>query len=203
MNIVFDYNKNMNEYSEFLESEYKLEYLNIDNEALEAQSNASNQLNDFKSPSLDLPSVFGEQMLDSKFKASKNQDQDDMLLPYSLKSTTLIDDSSSNIIKIKKAESSHKLDFSRVDRTIDKVKEEYSEKLDIEIIGVKKSAKVQELGLSHKTLCLQKSKSDVDSEQNQHHMTESTAINQNSGNTSYRRWGRNEDIQMFNTLREL
>ena len=203
MNYVFESNKNVNEYSELIESEYKLEYLNIDNEALEAQSNASNQLNNFKSPSLDLPSVFGEQMLDSKFKASKNQDQDDMLLPYSIRSTSLIDDSSSNIIKIKKAESSHKLDFSRVDRTIDKVKEEYSEKLGIENTGVKKSVKVQELGLNHKTLCLQKSKSDVDSEQNQHHMTESTAINQNFRSTSYTRWGRNEDIQIFKTLREL
>ena len=115
----------------------------------------------------------------------------------------MINDNSSNVIQIEKAESSYKLDFCRVDRTIDEAKERYCDKPNLDNKGLQKSIKVQESEFGSKTLILHKSKPDVDSEQNQYQMIENSTINQNSENTSYRRWGRNEDIQMFNTLREL
>ena len=202
MNYVFDSNKNMNEYSELIESEYKLEYLHIGDEILEPQSDTTNQFNDFKSPLLDLPSVYDEQMLDSKNVASKNL-EDDMLLPYNLKSTSLLNDSFSNIIELNKADSLNKLDLCEADGTIENVKEKYSEKLDLDNRGLEKLVKVQEPECDPKTFCLQKSNTDILPEQNLHCIVGNITVSQDVESSGFRRWGRNEDIQIFKTLREL
>ena len=94
MNYVFDSNKNMNEYSGLIESEYKLEYLNIEDEALEPHENALNQFNDFKALSYDLPDVYDDQILGSKTIIQKEPDEDNMLFCSNLKSTCLLNNSS-------------------------------------------------------------------------------------------------------------
>ena len=78
MNYIFDTNKSINEYSEFIESEYKLEYLNIEDNDLRLQSNAFNEFGSLRVPSYDSSDVYDDQILSSK-NITKKCLQDDML----------------------------------------------------------------------------------------------------------------------------
>ena len=78
MNYIFDTYKSINEYSEFIESEYKLEYLNIEDNDLGLQSNALNDFSSLRVPSYDSSAVYDDQILSSK-NITKKCLQDDML----------------------------------------------------------------------------------------------------------------------------
>ena len=79
MNYIFDTNKSINEYSQLIESEYKLEYLNIEDDDLELHSNALNEFNGLRVPSYDLSDVYDDKILSSKNVLMKRQDENDML----------------------------------------------------------------------------------------------------------------------------
>ena len=78
MNYIFDTNKSINEYSGFIESEYKLEYFNIEDNDLELQSNAFNEFSSLRVSSYDSSDVYDDQILSSK-NITKKCLQDDML----------------------------------------------------------------------------------------------------------------------------
>ena len=194
MNYVLYRNKNMNEYSEFIESEYKVEYLNIEDDAFEPQSNALNEFSYFKVPSYDLKDVYDDQISSSKNIAKKHQDEDDMLCWSNFKSTCLLHESSINVINEKNTMSAKMLDLSMVNYTAENAKEEYSEAVDLDSIRWQ---------LSPKILCPKKNNLDVFPNQDELHMIQNKTNNHNSESSGYKRWGRKEDIKTFKTLREL
>ena len=86
------------------------------------------------------------------------------------------------------------VDLNKINNTSEDVKEEYSEDDSFEKIGFQ---------LKLKTLCPKENNSDVILDQNELHMISNITMNHNSDSSSILRWGRNEDIKTFKTLREL
>ena len=197
MNYVFKNNKDIEEFSEFFMPEYKLEYLEMDNDMQEPQSSSAIEFNDFKLPSYDLPSIYDGHMLESKRITSKNIEKDDMLLSSNLKSTWIYDDSSWNILNTKNANSNNEFGNFSINWINGNAKEEHSENDSGKDKIIQEFDNKEELWLSPKTNSFGNNNS------NGHPLIHKTVNHQNSEGSDIKRWGRKQDIQAFKELREL
>ena len=204
MNIVFDYNKNMNEYSEFLESDYKLEYLNIDDKTLEAQDNFVSQINELKLPSDDMESVHDEQVFEFNNLSKKSLEEEDLFVTPKFRSACLANDTHFNFMDAKHFEFGNELFVGKVNPKVGNIEEKYSDKPEFDhSANFELSKNVQEPQASTKHLYLDKSQSYVDPEKHGHHNIEDTTIKIKQKDSDFIRWGRDDDVLVFKALREL
>ena len=202
MNYVFNSNSNMANYSEFFESEYKIEYLHVEDEVVEPHNNAMNEFDCLKQPPYDLVNVNDELILNSKSIPNNNLEKDDILLSCNLKSTYLLDNSSKNLIDSKKAETVRELDLYKMNHKVEKIGGMYDEKPNLADKGLQKSEDVQELQQNSETLYLTKKNLTASLNQSESHNEDSTTSSINKS-VCRKRWGRTEDILAFNKLQKM
>ena len=168
---------------------------------LEIQRNVVvDELDDFKPPSYEMPSVYHEQILDPKSMISKNID--DMLLYSHQKSTSLPNQSDQNISDKKRTEHTKESNIFTMDGLVEKVDEEFYENLNLDSKGLYGSEKVQILQRKYETVCLSKDKSIASSSQPEPQNKKATTSLVSEVSWS-KRWGRDKDILAFTILREL
>ena len=201
MNKVFDSSKSINEYSEFLESDYKLDYLNIEDKILEPYDNTVYQFNDFKLPSFDLQSAYDEQMLDFQNMPKKHSEEEDLLFSTKFKSTYLLNDTHLNFTDAKNFEFEKKLSFEQKNPTVEVIEEKYSEKpMNDKLANLEGSENVQGLQTSPKTFDPIKSKPYIHPDQQEHNVTKNVPIKRKRGGSGLTRWGRDKDVLVFKML---
>ena len=205
MNIVFDYNKNMKECSEFLESDYKLEYLNIDDKMLQSQDNIMSQLNEFKLPSDGLESIHDEPVFDFKSISSKSPIEEDLIMTPKFNPNRLINDTHFNFMDAKNFDFGNEFCLGKANPTVDLIEKTYPEKhkVDEKIVSLKHSENDQGLQDNFKLFCIEKGTPYVHSDQRKHHKIEDTKTTTKHQSLIFKRWGRDDDIRAFKTLREL
>ena len=204
MNIVFDYDKNVNECSEFLESEYKLEYLNIDDKMLEPQDNFVSQLKKFKLPSDDMESVHDEQVFEFNKLSKKSLEDEDLFVTPKFRSACLANDTHFNFMDAKHFEFGSENFVGKANPKVGNIEEKYSDKPGFDhIANFEPSKNVQELQANSKHLYLDKSQPHVDFGKHGHQNIKDTKINIKHQGSDSIRWGRHDDVLVFKTLREL
>ena len=147
-----------------------------------------------------MPSVYHEQILDSKSMISKNID--DMLLYSHQKSTSLPNQSDQNISDKKRTEHTKESNIFTMDGPVEKVDDKFDENLNIDSKGLYESEKVQILQRKSETVCLSKDKSTASSIQPEPQNKKATTSLVSEVSWS-KRWGRDKDILAFTILREL
>ena len=204
MNIVFDNSKSMNEHSEFLDSEYKLDYLNIEDKILEPYDNTLYQFNDFKAPFFDLQSVHDEQVLGFQNMPKMNLEEEDLPFSTKFKSTCLLDDTHLNFTDAKNFEFENKLSFEQKNPTAEIIEEKYSENpMNDKLANLEGSENVQGLQTSPKIFCPIMSKPYIHPDQQEHDVTKNVPNKRKRGGPGLTRWGRDKDVLVFKTLQKL
>ena len=198
MSIEFDYNRDINEYSEFIEPDYKLEYLNIQKNILESKDKIVNQFNDFKLPSCNVGSIHDDKIFDSGNISNKNlEEEEDLLLSPKLNSNCLLNDAHLNLMD------TNNFKFEKINSTTGQIQDECHTKLGFDNpVKFEVLENVQGLQSSLKVLYSNESKSHSRPNQHEHDTIKNTTIKGKRESSSILRWGRNEDVKLFKALRK-
>ena len=201
---VFDSNKGMKAYFEFIESDNKPEYMSIESKRLEPQDNLTNQLNDFKLPSDEMENIHDMQMFDNNNTSKENLEEEGLLKTPTFKLTGLLNDSHFNFMDAKYFDFGNELFEGRNNQVIQLLEEQYYEKPRFDkTVHFEPSKDVQAFQSNSKTLFQDKSKLFVHPNQYEHDIIEDKTIKVKQESSVLTRWGRDDDILAFKALREL
>ena len=193
----------MNKYFELIDSDSKPGCLNIEDMMLEPQDNPTIQLNDIRLPFNDMESAHDGLMFDSN-NSLKNPEEEDLVKTPTFKPTSLLNDNHFNFMNSEYFEFGNELFRKMINPNVELLEEKYSvnPKFD-KTVNLEPSPGVQLPKSSSKTLLQDKSQSLVHPDNHKQYNVEDKASKGKQESSNLTRWGREEDVLVFQTLREL
>ena len=193
----------MNRYFEFSDSDSKSECMNIEDMMFEPQDNPTIQLDNMRLPFDDMESAHDDLMFHSN-NSLKNLEEEDLVKTPTFKPTSLLNDNHFNFMNSEYFEFGNELFRKMVNPNVELSEEKYSENPKFgKTVNLEPSRGVQLLKSSSKTILQDKSQSLVHPDNHKQYNVEDKASKGKQESSNLTRWGREEDVLAFQTLREL